>query len=220
MFKQQRRHRFPSVLIAGLAVVGLVLTALMVGLQLLGSPFTTKEVDHSLPPVVVDLKDLAEYHAAQGQFEVTIDQEHDVQWMPAALAGDRVQYIALGTVDAIVDFTHLSDGAVKVSEDGTGVVVTLPPAFLMDPVLDEAQSHVMNRDRGLLNRIGGMFSDNPTSEHDLELAAGAKIAAAADATDLRERAQANTIAMLTAMFRTAGFEQVEVRFQQSTTELA
>ena len=47
----------------------------------------------------------------------------------------------------------------------------------------------MNRDRGLLNRIGGVFSDNPTSEHDLELAAGAKIAAAADATDLRERAR-------------------------------
>lgn len=219
MFKQQRR-RFSSVVTGGLVAVGLVTAAVVVGLQLLGNPFTTQEIDRSLPPVVVELKDLAEYHAAQGQFEVTLDQEQDVQWLPSALAGERVQYAALGTVDAVVDFTHLPDGAVQVTDDGTGVVITLPPAILMDPVLDTEHSHVMNRDRGLLNRIGGLFSDNPTSEHDLELAAEAKLAAAAAATDLQERAQDNTVAMLTAMFRAAGFDDVEVRFQQSTAGVA
>ncbi|MBI4933258.1 MAG: DUF4230 domain-containing protein [Actinobacteria bacterium] len=219
MFKQQRR-RVSSVVTGGLVAVGLVTAAVVVGIQLLGNPFTTQEVDRSLPPVVVELKDLAEYHAAQGQFEVTLDQEQDVQWLPSALAGERVQYAALGTVDAVVDFTHLPDGAVQVTDDGNGVVITLPPAILMEPVLDTEHSHVMNRDRGLLNRIGGLFSDNPTSEHDLELAAESKLAAAAAATDLQQRAQDNTVAMLTAMFRTAGFDDVEVRFQQSTAGVA
>ncbi len=219
MFKQQRR-RYSSVVTGGLVAVGLVTAAVVVGIQLLGNPFTTEEVDRSLPPVVVELKDLAEYHAAQGQFEVTIDEEQDVQWLPSALAGERVQYAALGTVDAVVDFTNLPDGAVQVSDDRKGVVVTLPPAVLMDPVLDTEHSHVMNRDRGILNRISGLFSDNPTSEHDLELAAEGKLSAAAAATDLQDRAEENTTSMLTTMFRTAGFERVEVRFQQSTAGVA
>jgi Protein of unknown function (DUF4230) len=219
MFKKNRRQ-FPSVIVAGLVAVGLVVTAMVVGVQLLGNPFTTKEVDRSLPPVVVELKDLAEYHAAQGQFAVTIDQEHDVQWMPAALAGERVQYAALGTVDAVVDFTALPAGAVQVVDEGNGVVVTLPSAVLMDPVLDTEQSHVMNRDRGLLNRIGGVFSDNPTSEHDLEQAAQAKIGAAAAATDLQARAEQNTESMVEAMFHAAGFERVEVRFQRPLSPVA
>jgi hypothetical protein len=212
MFKQANKRRFPSTLAAGLVVVGLLAVAAMVVVQLLGSPFTTKTVDRSLPPVLVDLRDLSEYHAAQAQFEVTIDQEHDVQWMPAALAGERVQFAALGTVDAVVDFTHLTDGAVAVSDDGKSVVVTVPHATLSEPVLDHEASHVMNRDRGLLNRLGGVFSDNPTSEQDLYDAAGAKMAAAADATDLRQRADDNAVAMLTTLLRSLGFENVQVRF--------
>lgn len=215
MFKQQRR-RAGSALTGALVAVGLVVAAVVVGINLLGNPFSTQEVDRSLPPVVVDLKDLAEYHAAQGQFEVVVDHEDDVKWVPAAIAGERVQYSALGTVDAIVDFTRLPDGAVAVSPDGKDVVVTLPHAVLLDPVLDTEHSHVMNRDRGLLNRIGGMFGDSPTSEHDLELAAEEKIAAAAAATDLRDRAEQNATDMLVTLFEGAGFEHVSVQFEEST----
>lgn len=219
MFKQhQPRRRSLPTLVVGLVAGALIVGAVVVGLQL-GNPFHTSTIDHSAPPVLVQLRDLADYHAAQGQFEVTIDQEHDVQWMPSAIAGERVQYVAVGSVDAVVDFAHLTDGAVKVSDDGTRVTVTLPAASLADPVLDHDLSHVMNRDRGLLNRIGGMFSDNPTSEQGLELAAEGKIAAAAAATDLRDRAEQNTTAMLETMFHSLGFAQVDVRFQETTTAL-
>ena len=46
-------------------------------------------------------------------------------------------------------------------------------------MLDHEQSHVMNRDRGLLNRLGGIFNDNPTSEASLYKAAMDKMADAA-----------------------------------------
>jgi hypothetical protein len=219
MFKQQRR-RIRSGIVGALVVVGLVVAAAVVGLQLWGSPFTTTTVDHSLPPVVVQLRDLSEYHAAQGQFEVTVDQERDVKWVPSAIAGERVQYAAIGTVEAVVDFTALPDGAVQMSADGTTAVVTLPAAHLMAPVLDQEHSHVMNRDRGLLNRVSGLFSDNPTSEHDLELVASQKIAAAATATDLLDRAESNTRDMLTTMLHSVGVEHVEVHFQGATPPVA
>lgn len=218
MYKQPSRRRGPG-LVVGVVVGALVAGAVAIGVQL-GNPFGTETIDHSAPPVILDLRDLADYHAAQGQFEVTIDQEKDVQWVPSVIAGERTQFVAVATVDAVVDFTSLSDGAVQVGEDGTSVVVTLPPAYLTEPVFDRELSHVMNRDRGLLDRIGGMFSDNPTSEEGLYEAADDKIAAAAAATDLQARAQQNTASMLETMLRAMGFEQVEVRFQVSSASVA
>jgi len=211
MWKQNRR-RFPSAITGLVLIIALLVGAASVARSLLGSPFTTTTTDRSPPPVLVDLSDLAEYHAAQAQFEVVIDQEHDVSWMPSALAGERVQFVGVGTVDAVVDFTTLPSTAVVISEDGTSVVVTLPRPQLMEPVLDHDMSHVMNRDRGLFNRIGGAFSDNPTSEADLYDAAANKMAAAAEATDLRQRAEDNVKSMLYTLLRSLGFESVDVRF--------
>ena len=215
MWKQNRR-RFPSFVSGLVIVVALVVGAAVVVGNLFDSPFSTKKIDHSPPPVLVDLRDLAEYHAAQAQFEVTLDIEHDVSFLPDALAGERVQFVGVGTVDAVVDFTNLSSGAVVVSENGTSVVVTLPPPALADPVLDHEQSHVMNRDRGLLNRVGGVFSDNPTSEAALYDSAMAKMATAAEATDLRQRAEDNTKLMLYTLFKSLGYQKVDVRFQVSS----
>lgn len=212
MWKQDRR-RFPA-FITGIAFIAALVAigAVVVG-QLFGTPFSTETIDHSPPVVLVDLRDLSEYHAAQAQFEVTIDQEKDVQWMPQALAGERVQFVGVGSVDAVVDFTLLPAGAVVVSEDGTSVVVTLPEPVLAEPVLDHDQSHVMNRDRGLFNRVGGVFSDNPTSEAGLYDAAIDKMAAAADATDLAQRAQNNTTKMMITLFQSVGYDLVDVRYE-------
>ena len=200
-------------LIAGLVVAGIV------GFQLLDSPFSTVSKDHSPPPVLLELRDLADFHAAQAQFEVTLDLEKDVQWVPSAIAGERVQFVGVGTVDAVVDFKNLGAGGVKISDDAKAVVVTLPGAYAMDPVLDHDLSHVMNRDRGLLNRIGGMFNDNPTSEATLYDAAMNKMADAATQTDLINRAQEHTTVVLTGMLRAMGFEQIDIVFQVSSASV-
>jgi hypothetical protein len=135
-----------------------------------------------------------------------------VKWLPQAIAGERVQYVAVGTVDAVVDFSHLGADSVTLGGDGKSAVITLPHPLLGSPLLDTTQSHVMNRDRGLLNRIGGVFSDNPTSEHGLELAATNRMAAAATSSDLVSRGEANTRAMLTTMLHSLGLDHVDVRF--------
>jgi hypothetical protein len=199
--------------LGGVALVTGLVVAGVVGFQLLDSPFTTTTKDHSPPPVLLELRDLADFHAAQAQFEVTVDLEKDVKYVPAAIAGERVQFLGIGTVDAVVDFNSIGSGAVQMSDDNTSVVVTLPGAYAMDPVLDHDQSHVMNRDRGLLNRLGGIFNDNPTSEAGLYDAAMAKMADAAGQTDLIAQAQEHTTFVLTSMLKSMGFEKIDIVFQ-------
>jgi Protein of unknown function (DUF4230) len=217
LMKNPRRIRSRSMLasfVLIVAVVAVVGVALVSGFRMLGNPFTTETQDRSAPPVLTELRDMAEFHAAQGSYEVTIDVEDDVRWVPGFLAGERVQFIAVGSVDAVVDFSTLDQQAVVIDEDTSTVHVTLGSIELREPVIDHELSHVMNRDRGILDRIGGMFTDNPTSEARLYQMATEKIAAAAVASDttLVERAQQNTTNMLSAFIGSLGYEHVEVRF--------
>jgi hypothetical protein len=206
--------------LGGVALVLGVVVAGAVGLQLIKLPFGTATKDHSPPPILNELRDLSDFHAAQAQFEVTVDLEKDVKYVPSALAGERVQFIGIGTVDAVVDFSSLGAGAVKVDpHDDKSVVVTLPSPYAMEPVLDHQQSHVMNRDRGLLNRIGGLFDDSPTSEAGLYTAAMHKMSDSAGQTDLMQRAKEHTTFVLTGMLKSMGYEKIDVVFQQSTASI-
>jgi hypothetical protein len=202
-----------AALVAGLIVAGVV------GFQLLHSPFTTVTKDHSPPPVLTELRDLADFHAAQAQFEVTLDLEKDVKYVPSALAGERVQFVGVGTVDAVVDFSSIGAGAAQISDDNKTVVVTLPSAYATEPVLNHNESHVMNRDRGLINRIAGIFNDNPTSEDTLYKAAMGKMADAAKQTDLLQRAEEHTTFVLTGMLKSMGFEKIDIVFQVSSASV-
>lgn len=220
MFQQRSvRRRSLPMLVVGLVVGALVAGAVAVGLQI-GNPFATTTIDHSAPPILLDLRNLADYHAAQGRFEVTIDQEHDVRYLPSVIAGERVQFVAVATVDAMVDFSRLGAEAVQFSADHTAATITLPLATLGEPQFDRTVSHVMNRDRGILDRIGSIFSDSPTSEAPLYEAAGRKIADAARTTDLLVRAQANVRSMLQTMLGGLGVTTVDVRFEASSSNVA
>ena len=141
-----------------LAVVAYAVVA-AIGWNLL--PFQTTEKDHSPPPILAELRELSDLHAAQAQFEVVVDQEKDVRFVPQAIAGERVQFVAVGTVDAVIDLTRLPTDAVRYDAETDSAVVYLPRPIIAEPVLDIDQSHVMNRDRGLLNRLGGVLQRQP-----------------------------------------------------------
>jgi hypothetical protein len=72
---------------------------------------------------------------------------------------------------------------------------------------------VFSRERGLLDRLGSVLSDNPTSERELYRLAQAKMQAAAAQSDLASRAEQNTRAMLVSMLRSLGYREVTVRFR-------
>ncbi|MGQ0521102.1 MAG: DUF4230 domain-containing protein [Actinomycetota bacterium] len=201
-----------------LAVVAVVLALVFGAGQLLDllpslhNPFTTETVDRTQPAVLKAIEDLSRYEAASGSFQVIVDLEQDARFLPDFIRGEHTLFVAGGTVAASVDFSGLAGSAIVVSPDGDEVTVALPRARLSDARIDPGASRVVSRQRGLLDRIGGVFSDNPTGERELYVLAEQKLEAAARAGDLRARAEKNTAAMLKAMLGTLGFEKVTVTF--------
>jgi hypothetical protein len=200
-----------AIVTAVTAVTGLLVGTLL-GLRL-PNPFGTEEVDRSPAVLLRSIEDLSRYQAASASFQVIVDLERDVKFVPSALAGERALFLAQGSVDGYVDFSGLGADAIAVSDDRRSVTVTLPPAGISKPRLDTEESRVISRSRGVLDRLGGVFSDNPTSEQELYVKAEERLRRAAAESDLRKRTEENTRTMLTGLLRGLGYEDVTVRFE-------
>lgn len=210
----KRRSRVGTTIVAGLVVMGVVAGMGRLGFHLpaLPNPFSTKTVDRTQPALLKSLEDLSRYQAATANFQVIVDTEKDARYLPSVIKGERTVFVAAGSTDAFVDFSKLDERSIQVSEDRRSATIVLPEPSLSQPVVDPEQSRVATRERGLLDRIGSVFSDSPTSERPLYLAAQAKMQQAADQSDLRKRAEDNTTKMLQGMLRSLGFTDVTVSF--------
>ncbi|WP_438853907.1 DUF4230 domain-containing protein [Agromyces sp. M3QZ16-3] len=182
---------------AALALAGLG-AANVVGFD----PFQLRHTDRSQPALLKSIQDMSEYHAAAGNFEIVLDVEEDVEWLPDAIAGRRTLFVAAGTVDAYVDFSGLSGDDLKLSQDGTSVTVRLPEPQLAEPNLDSDRSYVFEQQRGVLASIADAI-DVPQHSQFYSLAE-TKLAAAAEESELRDRAAQNTRDMLSGMFGSLG----------------
>jgi hypothetical protein len=160
--------------------------------------FQTKTIDRSQPALLLSIQELSQYHAAVGNFEVIVDKQEDVPWVPDVIAGKRSLFVAGGTVNAYVDFAGFKAGDLKLSDDGTSVQIRLPEAQLDKPNLDHERTYLFSQDRGIVDRVDDALSTPDQSE--LYKLAEKKMAAAAEASDLTRQAEANTKAMLTSMF--------------------
>lgn len=217
-----RRRRLPrpgnvlSTLVAlALTIAILLLVGVATGFLHLGNPFATTSIDRSPPAVLKQLSDLSAYSAAQGRYQQTIDVEDDVSILPSFLAGEHTVFVAQGSVDAQVDFSRLSTDAVAVN--GNSVTVTLPEPTLAKPVIDMQASRVASHDRGLLNRVGAIFTENPNAERRFYELAQTKLAKAAKTGTLTARAEANTTKMLQGLLGKVGFTDVQVHFVPAAT---
>src|SRR3712207_3868654 len=196
----RRRRRVRAKLVAaGIGLAVLVPAGLQVADWLPDDPLGQDVVDRSTPPLLLALEDLAEYHAATGTFQVVVDRELDTRYVPSVISGERVSFLATGTADAYVDFEGLDDGAVTLSPDGTSATIELPAPRLGEVRIDPAESRVLDRDRGLFERVGDALGDDPVDDSELYALAEDRLAAAAAESDLRDRAEGNTRDMLTGL---------------------
>ena len=200
-----------SAIAAATFVVVAALAVTMFGLPGLPNPFSSETVVRDHAAVLRSLEDLSEYHAATGEYQVVIDIEDKTRFVPGFLKGERTTFLAQGSVDAVVDLGDLDPESVIVADDGS-VTVLLPSATLADAAVDHEASTVLDRDRGVIDRVGGAFSDSPTSERDLYLEAESRLSEAAADSELLARAEENTAAMLEELLTSAGFENVRVLF--------
>ena len=208
----RRRSASRPLLVAAVAVLAVLgLGRLPDLLPSLSNPFASATVDRSAPAVLAALEDVAEFKAATANYSVIVDVERDIRFVPSFLKGERTVFMAVGSVDAAVDFSALDEKSV--AAEGDTVRIRLPESRLGGAVIDPEQSRVVSRDRGLVDRLGSVFADSPTGERALYLTAQRKLdrAAAADDT-LARRAEQNTEDMLRRLLRPLGYETVDVAF--------
>jgi hypothetical protein len=167
------------------------------------NPFSEQEVDRSQPALLQSVKDLSEYHAAEGNFQVVVDLEHDVSWVPDVIAGDRTLFVAAGSVDAYIDFGGLKEDSLKVDTEKHTVSVQLPAPKLDKPSIDQKKTYLYSQERGVFDRIASLFETEDQQE--FYVLAEDKISAAAKDAGLTERAAKNTRTMLTGMFKSLGY---------------
>jgi uncharacterized protein DUF4230 len=201
--------------IAAVLVLVIVLSAVHL-LPQLRNPFAETTSVRSQPVLLKSITALSRYEAASGSFQVVVDLSQKAEFLPSFMEGTQTLFIGQGNEIAYVDFSGLKGRAVEVSSDRTAVTITLPPAQLEPAVLNVKQSYVYAQQQGLLNRIGNFFSGNPNSQQQVYILAQQKIETAARQSQLRAEAQKNTIAMLTGMLRSLGFQQVMVTFSSAS----
>ena len=178
-----------------------------------GNPMEPEVVDRSAAPLLLALEDLSEYHAATADLQVLVDLEIDTPWVPSVISGERVHFLATGSADAFVDFDGLDAGAVTLAPDGASARIVLPAPELSDVRIDPEESRVVDRDRGLVQRVGGAFAENPVDDSGLYALAERRLAAAAAESDVLDRAEDNTRSMLTTLGRSLGVAEVTVEFE-------
>lgn len=166
------------------------------------NPFQGNTVDRSQPVLLKSIQDVSQYHAAMGNFEVVLDLEEDGAGVPSFIAGRRTLFVAAGTVNAYVDLSGLTEKDLKLSADGKSATVRLPDPKLDKPNLDFDRSYVFGQNRGIVNRIVDAFETPEQAKFYQQ--AEAKMAAAAEESELQKRAAENTEAMLTGMFSALG----------------
>lgn len=191
-------------LVAAGALVAVALTGLGVVNMFGSNPFQVSQTDHSQPVLLKSVQELSQYHAAVGNFELVLDIEDDVAWMPDIIAGQRTLFVAAGTVNTYVDLSGLADRDLALSAYGKSVTVRLPEPKLDKPNLTFDRSYIYDQDRGIFDRIVDAF-ETPAQTEIYKLAE-TKMAAAAEESELRKQATENTKAMLTGMFGSLGIQ--------------
>lgn len=206
-------RRWPAV---ALVLLGLSLVLFLLGRFVhvpgLDDVFGVDTQDRSGPAVLKSIQDMHRYEGAAGNYQVVVDLEKDARLLPDSIRGTRTLFVASGSVAAYVDFGSIGQGSVTVDEKRTTATLRLPHAQLAEPSVDPKRSYTVSKQRGLIDRLGDLFSDNPADERAVHVLAAERIGDAAKESDLTLRAEKNTTSMLQGLLRALGFEQITVTY--------
>lgn len=189
----------------GVAVLAGATLGVVGGASLLGFneyPWSDKTKDQAV--LLQSIKDVSQLQSAIGTFQMVLDTGDDNPAMPDVISGRRTIFLAVGTVDAHVDLSSITEGDLTVSTDGKSATLRLPEAQLEKPNLDHEAFKEYSSNRGVLDRIADALGSPEQSA--LFLRAETEIAAAAEKSDLRERASASARSTLSGLFSSLGVQ--------------
>lgn len=149
--------------------------------------------------VITQIQSLAQLVTVKYVFEKVVVVE-DAKWY----GQNRLLMVAHGVAKAGVDLQKLRPSDVKVR--GQHLTLSLPRPQLVDVYLDEGKTEVLERSTGILRLFDQQM------EQDARREAVESIRKAARAAGILRDAEDRTRLQLTALARSAGFEDVTVEF--------
>ncbi len=166
---------------------------------------------------LLTLRATKDLRAATGEFSVPVyfgtEQEGLVHKLPDALDGNSGIALYQGSVDAYVSLKGLEGEDLVIDRAQKTLSIRVPAPVLSDPNINEAKSKIVAQDRGLLTRIGDVFSSTPLAGKDeLDTVAVEELRKAAQESNLAQTARETTTEFLTALGKRLGYETVTVEF--------
>jgi hypothetical protein len=205
-----RRRILPAVALAiligvlcGMAALTLFLHAAKTGvwdrLASLVSDRITR-IDVSQPTVVMQVRRLARLESVSYSMDKMVSGDREGRILPAFLTGDRVLLEVHGEAVAGVDLAQLAPADVQIS--GRSIRVHLPAAQIFSVALDDAKTHVYQRETGLLVPV------DPSLEGEVREQAVENLRQSALAAGVMATAHQNACATVTKLLLGLNFEQV------------
>ncbi len=201
--------------------IGALLVALFGGLfGFLQNPFATEKVDRTGPALLTAVRSLARIEGSSGTFQVVVDIEEDAKYLPGALKGQRIIYLAQGSASGTVELGGLNETSMTVDEALKTVQFRVPHAQISNVRIDPKASRVLSYERGLLDRLGDAVGEMDPLPQELNLRAETQLTEAATASELQQRAEASTEQVLRSVATGLGYSNVTVTFTDAPTGAA
>jgi hypothetical protein len=183
--------------------LGVGLTRFGGELPIVGQFFEDKPEQTTTGTVVVEgIQDLNQLTAMRWRGFVFISEESGGSSLERLFTGEVVRLVAVGDVDAGVNFADLGRDDVRVR--GKTVTIRLPEPEILSVSLDEDETRVYDRDFGPLN----FRPDDDLAEEARDVAVD-RLEEAAREDDVLERAENNAEDNIRAFVTSLGFEKVK-----------
>lgn len=158
--------------------------------------------------VVEHIRSLNKWETTSYSVEKIIDQGTSGNVFERFLFGNRVLLIAHGEVVGGFDLTTLKSDSVKII--GTSITVDMPAPSIISTSLNESETRVYDRQKGLL-----VPNDN-NLESDARVEAVKTIRSAACKEGILESASTNARKQLTSLLSSFGFTNVTINIPQGS----
>lgn len=160
----------------------------------------TTRIDTAQPTVVMQIRRLARLETVAYSMDKVVSGDREGRILPPILTGDRLLLEVHGEAVAGVDLDQLAASGVQVSD--RNVRVHLPPAQIFTVALDDAKTHVYQRQTGLL------VPADPSLEGEVRAQAVENLRQSALASGILATANQNACATVTKLLLGLGFNQV------------
>jgi hypothetical protein len=202
----------PKVILLCAILVATGLTGYFLGKKApdVATPAEVTEVQKT-PAVITALRDVARLEGAVFHVERVVDlQERQSKLAGLIQAKDAILLVAAGDVTAGVDLAGLVETDVQTEGPVGKVTITLPRAQIFSQRLDSERTYVHSRTTDVLATRRENLETRARQEAERTLAA------AAVEGGILVRAEKNVRLSVSALVRSLGFSQVEVRFRGET----